>query len=53
MTTTSNNVTPIENFDWDTYAEGGESYSKKTKKNLSRATNTLSKISDKEVVTES
>jgi small subunit ribosomal protein S1 len=48
----NNNVTPIENFDWETYAEGGEGYNKEEKEKLIESyTNTLSKISDKEVVT--
>ncbi len=52
MTDNLNNVTPIENFDWETYAEGGESYSKEDKEKLIESyTSTLSKISDKEVVT--
>jgi small subunit ribosomal protein S1 len=52
MTDNVKNVAPIENFDWETYAEGGESYSKENKEKLIESyTNTLSKISDKEVVT--
>ena len=48
----NNNVTPIEDFDWETYAEGGEGYNKEEKEKLIESyTNTLSKISDKEVVT--
>jgi len=48
----NNNVTPIEDFDWETYAEGGEGYNKEDKEKLIESyTNTLSKISDKEVVT--
>ncbi len=51
MTDNSKNVAPIEEFDWDAYAKG-DVYSKENKEKLTESyDNTLSKISDKEVVT--
>lgn len=45
------NVAPVEDFNWDAYAEG-ETYSKENKEKLTESyDNTLNKISDKEVVT--
>ncbi len=51
MTDNLKNVAPIEEFDWDAYAKG-DVYSKENKEKLTESyDNTLSKISDKEVVT--
>jgi small subunit ribosomal protein S1 len=51
MTENLKNVAPIEDFDWASYAEG-DAYSKESREKLIESyDNTLSKISDKEVVT--
>ncbi|MBZ4657536.1 MAG: rpsA [Methermicoccus sp.] len=51
MTDNLKNVAPIEDFDWDSYAEG-DTYSKQDKEKLIESyNNTLNKINDKEVVT--
>ena len=51
MSENLNNVAPLDNFDWDAYAEG-DLYSKESKQKLTESyDSTLSKISDKEVVT--
>ena len=51
MTDNLKNVTPIEDFDWDAYAEG-DVYSNQEKEKLTESyNNTLNKINDKEVVT--
>lgn len=51
MTENLKNPAPIEDFDWDAYAEG-ETYSKQNREELTQTYDqTLSKISDKEVVT--
>jgi small subunit ribosomal protein S1 len=51
MTENLKNVAPIEDFDWASYAEG-DAYSKENREKLIESyDNTLSKISDKEVVT--
>ncbi|MGI6047114.1 MAG: 30S ribosomal protein S1 [Petrimonas sp.] len=51
MTDKLQTVTPIEDFDWDAYAKG-EVYTKENREQLTESyDNTLSKISDKEVVT--
>jgi len=51
MTDNLKNVAPIEDFDWDSYAEG-DAYSKQDKEKLIESyNNTLNKINDKEVVT--
>lgn len=51
MTENLNTVAPLEDFDWAAYAEG-DTYSKESKEKLTESyDNTLSKISDKEVVT--
>ncbi len=51
MTENLKNVAPIEEFDWDAYAEG-DPYSKENREKLTESyDSTLSKISDKEVVT--
>ena len=51
MSENLNNVAPLDNFDWDAYAEG-DLYSKESKQQLTESyDSTLSKISDKEVVT--
>ena len=43
-------VAPLEEFDWDSYAQG-ETYTKEAKQKLAETyDSTLSKISDKEVV---
>lgn len=50
MTENLKNVAPIEDFDWASYAEG-DLYSKENREKLTESyDNTLSKISDKEVV---
>jgi len=51
MTENLKNVAPVEEFDWAAYAEG-DPYSKENREQLTESyDNTLSKISDKEVVT--
>ncbi len=51
MTENLKNVAPIEDFDWASYVEG-DTYSKENREKLIESyDNTLSKISDKEVVT--
>ena len=51
MTDKLMNVAPIEDFDWDSYAQG-DAYSKEKREKLTESyDNTLSKINDKEVVT--
>ncbi|MDR1517090.1 MAG: 30S ribosomal protein S1 [Dysgonamonadaceae bacterium] len=51
MTENLKNVAPINDFDWDAYAEG-ETYSVENKEKLTESyNNTLNKINDKEVVT--
>ena len=51
MTENLKNVAPVEDFDWAAYAEG-DPYSKENREKLTESyDNTLSKISDKEVVT--
>jgi small subunit ribosomal protein S1 len=51
MTDNLKNVAPVEDFDWDSYAEG-DTYSKQDKEKLIESyNNTLNKINDKEVVT--
>jgi small subunit ribosomal protein S1 len=51
MTDNLKNVAPINDFDWDAYAEG-ETYSAESKEKLTESyNNTLNKINDKEVVT--
>lgn len=50
MTENLNTVAPIEDFDWGAYAQN-DSYSKESREQLAESyENTLSKISDKEVV---
>ncbi len=50
MTDNLTHAAPIEDFDWDAYAEG-DAYSKESREQLTESyDNTLSKISDKEVV---
>lgn len=50
MTENLKNVAPVEEFDWAAYAEG-DPYSKENREQLTESyDNTLSKISDKEVV---
>ena len=51
MTENLKSVAPVEDFDWAAYAEG-DPYSKENREKLTESyDNTLSKISDKEVVT--
>ncbi len=51
MTENLKNVAPIEDFDWDAYAEGETTYNKENKQKLTESyDNTLNKINDKEVV---
>lgn len=50
MTENLKNVSPLEDFDWASYAEG-DTYSKESREKLAESyDSTLSKISDKEVV---
>ncbi len=50
MTENLKNVAPLEDFDWDSYAQG-ETYQKDQKQQLTESyDNTLSKINDKDVV---
>src|SRR5690554_375001 len=50
MTDNLTHAAPIEDFDWNAYAEG-DAYSKESREQLTESyDNTLSKISDKEVV---
>ena len=50
MTDNLTHAAPIEDFDWDAYAEG-DPYSKESREKLAESyDSTLSKISDKEVV---
>ncbi|HBX19902.1 MAG TPA: 30S ribosomal protein S1, partial [Porphyromonadaceae bacterium] len=51
MTENLKNVAPLEEFDWNAYAEG-EIYNKESREKLTENyDNTLSKITDNEVVT--
>ena len=50
MTDNLKNVSPLEDFDWDSYAKE-DTYSKESREELAeKYDSTLSKISDKEVV---